>query len=66
MAESFSERKIHKLLDDAEIPYLQEKTMPGLKSNTGNPLRFDFAIYNNAEDLEDPERVDRPAFLLEL
>jgi hypothetical protein len=40
--------------------------MPGLKSNTGNPLRFDFAIYNNAEDLEDPDRVDHPAFLLEL
>jgi hypothetical protein len=63
MAESFSERKVHKLFDDAEIPYIQEKTMPGLKSNIGNSLRFDFAVYNSFEDLENDRK---PAFLLEL
>lgn len=39
--------KIKQLLLKNKINFTIEKTFPDLKSYSGKPLRFDFAIYNN-------------------
>lgn len=62
MAESKSEIKTRRLLDAGDIIYDQEFSFPDLKSLSGNPLRFDFAIYETPEDQE----ARTPKFLLEL
>lgn len=60
--ESKAEIKTRKLLDAGDILYEQEFSFPDLKSINGNLLRFDFAIYETPEDMENK----RVKFLLEL
>lgn len=60
--ESKAEIKTRKLLDAGDILYEQEFSFPDLKSMNGNLLRFDFAIYETPEDMENK----RVKFLLEL
>lgn len=56
------ERKAAALLDQGDIIYVTEFSFPDLKSGKGNPLRFDFAIFETPEDLA----AEKPKFLLEL
>lgn len=61
MSVSNGERKVAALLDSGDIIYEQEFIFPDLKSSKGNPLRFDFAIF---EDL-DMKDIREPKFLIE-
>lgn len=59
---SILERKAAMLLDQGDIIYVTEFSFPDLKSERGVQLRFDFAIFETPEDLEN----ERPKFLLEM
>lgn len=59
---SILERKCAMLLDQGDILYVTEFSFPDLKSERGNPLRFDFAVFETPEDLE----KERPKFLIEM
>lgn len=61
MAMSIGERKIAALLDEGDVLYKQEYSFPDLKSDRGIPLRFDFAVYEDADAYE----ADRVKFLIE-
>ena len=52
MSTSNGERKIAALLDQADIIYTQEFSFPDLKSDRGVPLRFDFALFEDADAYE--------------
>ena len=55
------EQKISALLDQGDIIYVTEFSYPDLKSDKGIPLRFDFAIFESPEDLEN----EKPKALIE-
>ena len=59
---SFLERKAAWLLDEGDILYEREFSFPDLKSAAGIMLRFDFAIFECTESMEQR----RPKFLLEM
>lgn len=59
---SILERKCAMLLDQGDILYVTEFSFPDLTSERGNPLRFDFAVFESPEDLEQ----ERPKFLIEM
>lgn len=59
---SILERKAAMLLSQGDILYVTEFSFPDLKSSSGRPLRFDFAIFETPEDLE----LERPKFLMEM
>ena len=61
MSMSNGERKIATLLEQGDILYKQEYSFPDLKSDKGIPLRFDFAVYEDADAYEQ----DRVKFLIE-
>lgn len=52
MRASRGEIKIEEILRFAGIPFQQEYTFPDLLSNGGRPLRFDFAVFNDNQELE--------------
>lgn len=45
-AESKGEQTIRKYLQDEHVEFQQEHTFESLLSDKGNPLRFDFAVFN--------------------
>lgn len=47
MSTSRGERKIADILQNAGLIYQQEYSFPGLNSAKGNPLRFDFAVFDD-------------------
>lgn len=55
------ERKISLMLESGDILYVTEFSFPDLKSERGNPLRFDFAVFETPQDLE----KEKPKFLIE-
>lgn len=56
MRASRGEVKIEEILQESGLSYAEEYIFPGLNSDNGNPLRFDFAIF------DDDGRID---FLIE-
>lgn len=56
------ERKAAMLLDEGDLLYVTEFSFPDLKSERGNPLRFDFAVFETPWDMA----AEHPKFLLEL
>lgn len=58
---SRGEMKISALLDSGDVLYEQEFIFPDLKSTKGNPLRFDFAVYDCPEAMA----IKEPKFLIE-
>lgn len=52
MRSSRGEIKISEILSDADIPFIEEYSFSDLVSNTGTPLRFDFAIFDDNGDLD--------------
>jgi hypothetical protein len=57
MLSSIGEIRIHTLLEDMDIPFIEEYTYPDLSSG-GRPLRFDFAVF-------DPENDEKLLCLIE-
>lgn len=52
LARSEREKEFMKLLDINHIHYQNEYSFPDLKSDSGKPLRFDFAIFDSASNLK--------------
>lgn len=47
MLSSRGEIKIHEILEEAGLHYEEEYIFPGLASDNGRPLRFDFVIFDD-------------------
>ena len=52
MKASRGEITIAEILDEAGLEYKEEYSFPDLVSNTGRPLRFDFAVFDDEGDLD--------------
>lgn len=52
MKASRGEIKIHEILEWADLPFEEEYTFPDLVSSTGRELRFDFAVFDDAGQLD--------------
>lgn len=52
MLSSRGEIKIHEILEEADLNFIEEYSFPDLLSPSGNALRFDFAILDDAGDLD--------------
>ncbi len=51
MRASRGEIKIEEILTQAGLPFEMEYSFPDLYSNNGRPLRFDFAVFDDDENL---------------
>ena len=47
MLSSRGEIKIHEILTEADFRFEEEYIFPGLRSDNGRPLRFDFVIFDD-------------------
>ena len=52
MRSSRGEIKIEEILKENGIPFKEEYSFPDLVTNSGRPLRFDFAIFDDEGQLE--------------
>lgn len=52
MRSSRGEIKIEEILKKYEIPFQEEYSFPELKAPSGRPLRFDFAVFDDAGNLD--------------
>lgn len=52
MRASRGEIKIEEILTRAGVPFVEEYSYADLVSNTGRPLRFDFAVFNDENEVE--------------
>lgn len=52
MRASRGEIKIEEILQEAGLPFKEEYIFPDLVSNNGRPLRFDFAVFDDNDDID--------------
>lgn len=52
MKSSRGEIKIFEILTAAGLNFQEEYSFPDLVSYTGHPLRFDFAVFDDADELD--------------
>lgn len=52
MRASRGEIKIEEILAEAGLDFQEEYSFPDLVSNTGRPLRFDFAVFDDDGDID--------------
>ena len=52
MRSSYGEMKIFDILTNAGLEFKEEYIFPDLVSSTGRPLRFDFAVFDDNEELD--------------
>ena len=52
MRASRGQIKIQEILEKAGLPFVEQYSFSDLLSNNGRPLRFDFAVFNDEEELE--------------
>lgn len=52
MLSSRGEIKIHEVLESADLDFKEEYSFPDLLSPSGNPLRFDFCVFDAAGDID--------------
>lgn len=52
MKASRGEIKIHEILENAGLNFIEEYSFPDLVSSSGRPLRFDFAVLDDNNELE--------------
>lgn len=52
MKSSRGEIKIHEILEQSGLPFLEEYSFPDLLSFKKNPLRFDFAVFDDCGELD--------------
>ena len=52
MKASRGEIKIHEILEEAGLNFVEEYSFPDLVSSSGRPLRFDFAVFDDEGNLD--------------
>ena len=52
MKASRGEIKIHEILEEAGLNFIEEYSFPDLVSSSGRPLRFDFAVFDDEGNLD--------------
>jgi hypothetical protein len=52
MDASRGEIKIHEILENNDMKYAMEYSFPDLNSNNGKPLRFDFAVFDDNDEID--------------
>jgi hypothetical protein len=52
MRASRGEIKIEEILTDAGLPFQMEYSFPDLVSSSGRPLRFDFCVFDDEENID--------------
>lgn len=52
MLASRGERKIHEILEEAGVDFIEEYVFPDLVSSGGRVLRFDFAVFDDDGELD--------------
>lgn len=52
MRASRGEIKIEQILKQSGLDFVEEYSFPDLISNTGRPLRFDFAVFDDQGDID--------------
>ena len=52
MKASRGEIKIHEILENAGLNFIEEYSFPDLVSSSGRPLRFDFAVFDDEGDID--------------
>lgn len=52
MKASRGEIKIHEILEQSDLNFQEEYSFPDLVSNSGRPLRFDFAVFDDNDELQ--------------
>lgn len=52
MRASRGEIKIEEILSESELSFQEEYSFPDLKSSSGRPLRFDFAIFDDNNKID--------------
>ena len=52
MRASYGEIKIQDILSRAGLPYIEEYSFNDLVSSSGHPLRFDFAVFDDDQELD--------------
>ena len=52
MDASYGERKIHEILEMADLNYKMEYVFPELRSSNGRPLRFDFVVFDDDGNID--------------
>ena len=52
MKSSRGEIKICDILDAAGLKYIEEYSVPDLVASSGRPLRFDFAVFDDNDELD--------------
>ena len=52
MRASRGEIKIEEILSQAGLNFTEEYSFPGLVSSSGRPLRFDFAVFDDEDELD--------------
>ena len=52
MRASRGQIKIEEILEKAGLPFIEEYSFSDLLSNNGRPLRFDFAVFNDEQQLQ--------------
>ena len=52
MKASRAEIKIHEILEEAGLNFIEEYSFPDLVSSSGRPLRFDFAVFDDEGNLD--------------
>ena len=52
MDASYGERKIHEILEKADLNYKMEYVFPELRSSNGRPLRFDFVVFDDDGNID--------------
>lgn len=52
MQSSSLECRIHDVLEDADVSYVEEWTFPDLKSSSNKFLRFDFCVFTDDNEID--------------
>lgn len=52
MRSSRGEIMIEEILQESGLNFEEEYVFPGLKSNNGRPLRFDFAVFDDDGNID--------------
>ena len=52
MRASRGEIKIEEILQQSGLEFVEEYSFPDLVSNTGRPLRFDFAVFDDNDEID--------------
>lgn len=52
MLSSRGEIKIHEILEENDLNFIEEYSFPGLTSPNGRPLRFDFVVFDDDDNID--------------